>query len=144
MNKIRLIRRTGPLIPGGYPYVDPKTNMRFDGFECGDFDGQVRKIIAHRLGNPKLYPPTEPQFYEYVYVADSLDTYQCQRLGNSDLYCIGVGAVGSNTPRVVAVVDGKCGKCGGELQQRFCPTCGSGNTKLVGYICKGCGKIYDR
>ena len=141
MNKIRLIRRTGQMIPGGMPYVDPRTNMRFDGFECGDFDGQVRKIIAHRLGNPKLYPPTEPQFYEYTYVADSLDTYQCQRLGNSDNYCVGDGAVGQNTPRAV-VVDGKCSACGGEIIERICPTC-SGR-KIIGHICKGCGKIYDR
>lgn len=133
---IKLIRRNGPFIPGGYPYVDPRTNMRFDGMEA-DFSEQVQKIIRHRTANPKIYPPAEGKFLSTEFVADELDVYQCQRFGNDPKYCSDgkpfVGTVGRVSER-------KCSICGGPLVERLCPTCSG--SRVIGYTCNNCKKDF--
>jgi len=141
MSKVKLIRRDGAFLPGGYPYIDPKTGMRFDGMECG-FDEQVQRIIKHRLANPNLYPASDPQFLSTTKVADVLDEYQCDRLGRSDQYCVGEGAAQKNlSPSYLVNTLGKC-SCGGEWEERYCPTCSS--KRLVGWTCKVCGKRIEK
>ena len=51
---MKLSRTNGPMPPGGYPFTDPRTGLRFHGME-GQFETQVRKIIEHRLANPAVY-----------------------------------------------------------------------------------------
>jgi len=131
----RLINRGGIMLPGGYPYVDPKTNMRFDGFEAGGFYDQVAKIIQHRSSNPQLYPPGNPEYLETNFVANQLDEYQCQRFGGDARYC---GQTSAEIERAAsAQAAGVCQFCGGELEQRYCPTC-SGQ-RVIGTRCKKCG-----
>lgn len=132
----RLIRRDGPFLPGGNPYVDPRTNRRFDGFDAGGFGDQVNRIIKHRLANPKLYPPSEPQYLSFNFVADQLDEYQCQRFGGDPRYC---GATPQEVERKSQLMaKGICSNCGGKLIQNICQTCSG---KVLGLKCERCGII---
>lgn len=136
---MRLIRRTGAMLPGGYPYTDPKTGMKFDGFDAGGFGDQVLRIIRHRMANKARYPATEPQFLDEAFVANQVDEYQCLRLGNDPRYCQDESQPGINLPAVTA--DSKC-QCGGALLPRYCPTCKG--QRIIGYICGVCGKTYPK
>lgn len=135
---MKLIRTTGPMPPGGYPFTDPRTGLRFHGME-GQFDLQVRRIIAHRLANPTVYPQSDPKWLSIEYVAGELSDYTCQRLGNNPKFC-GDGSIKSNSKTFA--VAGVCGSCGGALKAMYCKTCT--RQRLVGYECTQCGKKIDR
>lgn len=131
----RLTRRDGAMHPGGYPYTDPRTNHRFDGFDAGGFGDQVQRIIKHRLGNPKIYPPSEPQYLSFNFVADQLDEYQCQRFGGDPRYC---GQTNDEIERKLQLNSkGICANCGGALIDKLCSTCSGG--KVIGKVCSRCG-----
>jgi hypothetical protein len=136
MSNIRLIRRNGPMLPGGYPFVDGRTNRRFDGFDAGGFGDQVLRIIKHRQANPSVYPPSDAKYLDEAAVADELDEYQCQRFGGDVRYC------GPSSEEAIRLQDlkaaGICQFCGGTLSERICPTCG-GAKKVIGTVCQKCG-----
>jgi hypothetical protein len=135
MSNTRLIRRDGAMLPGGYPFVDGRTNMRFDGFDSGGFGDQVLRIIKHRKANPSVYPAEDAKFLTESFVADELDEYQCQRFGYDARYC---GPTDQEVIRIQKLREqGICQFCGKGLLPRYCPTC-SGQ-KLIGYTCSGCG-----
>ena len=136
---MRLIRRDGVIGPGGYPYTDPKTGFKFDGFSAGGFGDQVLRIIQHRRTNPTFYPPWNQEPFNETFVGNQLDEYQCQRLGNDKRFC-----VDENLPAVPAIKNpvpvGKCAACGGDLIEKLCSTC-SGR-RVTGRTCTKCGKGY--
>ena len=132
-----LIRRTGPFPPGGYPFTDPRTGMKFNGAEA-TFDQQVNKIIQHRLINPKVYPPDDTQWITVPYVAAELDKFQCDRLGNDPRFCTGPAA----TVQYFKLAGKFCDSCGGTLAEVLCPTCGG--RKVTGWKCQICQKEFQK
>lgn len=131
----KLIRRDGAMIPGGFPFVDARTNQRFDGFEAGGFGDQVHKIIRHRLGNPNIYPPSEAKWFSFEAVANELDEYQCLRMAGDSRFCSDPNS--EHAQQAAAHAAGVCRFCGGQLKERLCPTC-SGH-RVIGYTCLKCG-----
>lgn len=138
---IRLIRRDGQFPPGGFPYLDPKTGMKFPGLEA-NFKQQVGKIIAHRFVNGKKYPPEQQQYFDYDFVAEQLDEEQCRRLGNDPRWCHDTEK--PNNRRAAAVPDGEapnCHACGRLMVKRYCRTCGGQRAK--GWKCPWCHMEID-
>jgi hypothetical protein len=125
------------MIAGGYPYTDPKTGMKFDGFDAGGFGDQVLRVRAHRVANPKIYLPGDVAL-TVEYIANQIDEYQCLRHGNNPRYCLD-----ENQPALPASVasDRAC-SCGEKLNPVYCPTC-SGQ-KITHYICPKCGRTQQR
>lgn len=132
----RLIRQNGAMIPGGYPFMDPRTGMKFDGFDAGGFSDQVNRIIRHRTANPRIYPPTDGKWLNFEEVTIELELYQCMRLGYDKRYCSDP-AVSEEVAAAASHQSGVCRFCGGTLKERLCPTC-SGH-KVIGYTCIKCG-----
>lgn len=125
-----LIRRNGPNPPSGWFFIDPKTGMRFDG-NAILYDEQVAKIIKHRQANPNVYPATDVKALSVKDVADELDAFTCNRLGNNPHFCI------SAQPNPAKVGARYCPKCGSGMIEKLCPTC-SGH-RITGYRCTSCG-----
>lgn len=103
---LRLRRYDGSL-PGGYPYVQPQTGMKFS--PNAGWREQIRTIRKHRLAN-KL-PRTE-----LTEIADDLEAYQCQRLPGM---CMDLTA---NPAQINALAargtrSGGCGHCGGRRKK---------------------------
>lgn len=134
-----LKNRNGTIVPGGYPFTDPRTGYSFDAFTGGTFAGSVRQIIKHRLANPKIYDPVKDASSLSVDgVSKQLSDYTCARLGNSDEWCVD----GVKIPAKVyqPPTYGKaCKFCGStDFVPVYCSSCG-GN-KLRGFKCAKCGK----
>lgn len=69
---------TNTLPPGGYPYVQPETGMKFQGMV--GFSQQVAAIVAHRRKN-------QLQRSNAGDAAQDLHDYTCARLGNNPEFC---------------------------------------------------------
>lgn len=139
-----LIRTTGPFPPGGWPYADPRSGMRFPGMEQ-TFEEQVSKIIRHRLGNygaGKLYDPAkgDEKHISTEEVTYELHEYTCQRLGYDPKFCYPK----DHSQQVVlrdkffeTPNNRTCPKCNNALKDKLCPTC-QGN-RVIGVECPVCG-----
>lgn len=135
---IRLIRRDGEFPPGGFPFQDPKTGVQFNGLEAGGFNDQVRKIIAHRLANAKLYP--NGNAFDFDSVAMELEIHQCQRLGNNPKYCRDTEH--RTVQHQASIGNPICPLCKKPMSERYCPSC-SGK-KLIGWRCERCHTEFNR
>lgn len=132
----KLKSRTGTFPPQGFYFKDPKTGMEF---RDGDFNDVVRRIIAHRRANPKLYPPEQFEFLNFESVGAELESYTCSRLGNNSRFCeSGEPFTLEPTPGSSSVEMARvCYRCGHNLGYEIpCSTC-SGK-KVSGYICAKC------
>lgn len=69
---------TKTLPPGGFPYIQPDTGMKFGGMV--GFNDQVAAIVAHRRKN-KLARSNPGE------VTQDLHDYTCARLGNNAEFC---------------------------------------------------------
>ena len=114
--------------PLGFPFVDPRTGGKFDGYEKS-IKGAVVAIIHHRIANPAIYPKEESQWFDQVLVRQE---YYRQ------LY--------SKRPELfVAVLDqpfqadpDACQYCGSsDISEILCPTC-SGR-RVTSRTCRTCG-----
>jgi len=132
----KLIRHNGPHPPGGFPFVDPKTGMKFSGSEGGIRD-TVERILQHRLSNPKVF--TDAAMLDFNATLAEVDCFQCLRLGSDARWCTN-GQPGS-PQRVLRAVNKFCPDCGSTMLERYCPTCSS--RRLVGYDCGKCGKEFS-
>lgn len=135
-----LIRRDGPLPPGGFHFTDPRTGFRFPPMD-GGFDEQVSRIIRHRRANPRLYPPEQTSFLNPVSVANELDLYQCLRLGNNPKFCTD-GAIPVKPDRLTRPSNRLCPRCNTAMIEVLCPTCGSPRT--IAHKCPSCGLRIDK
>lgn len=139
-----LIRREGTWPSGGYAYTDPRSGMKFNGTEA-TFDGQVARIIQHRLSNfgkGKLYDPDREGDGKYIdvsYVNQQLDDYTCLRLGNDRRFCIG-----TDEPEKLRLREKYyqqkdlrvCPKCTATMNEKLCETCGG--RRVIGLTCPAC------
>lgn len=132
----KLKTRHGAFPPKGFYFKDPKTGMEF---VDGDFNDVVRRVIAHRRANPRLYPSEQFQFLNFDSVSAELDSFTCSRLGNSPKWCeSGEPLTLEPAPGSPVVEMSKpCYKCGHGLgYEIICPTCMG--RKISGYICASC------
>lgn len=124
------------MLPGGYPFMDPRTGLKFDGFDAGGFGDQVHRIIKHRSLNPRHYPSDDLKWLNFEEVCIELEVYQCLRLGGDKRFCVDPDVSEAEAAKT-SHATGICRFCGGELKERLCPTC-SGH-RVIGYQCLKCG-----
>jgi len=132
----KLKSRTGAFPPAGFPFTDPKTGMKFTD---GDFNDVVRRIIAHRRANPRLYPAEKFEFLNFDSVSAELDSFTCSRLGNSPNWCESGEPLTLEPAPGSPIIDlpNPCYKCGNLTgYEIICPTCAG--RKVFGYICASC------
>lgn len=134
---MRLIRRDGEFPPAGYVFQDPRTGFNFDGLEAGGFNDQVRRILAHRQANAKLY--TNGAAFDFEAVAMELEAYQCLRLGNNPKYCRDTES--RNVVQVATVGAPVCPVCKGPMAERYCPGCTG--KKMIGWRCEKCNTEFN-
>ena len=122
--------------PGGYPFQDPRTGMKFDAM-AGNIDHKVAQVRQHRLANPTAYPNGERTNPDAV--RQEIVDYIC---GKNPALCM-EGFVPptpnpSNPAAIVQTVN--CPKCGLlDAKPTICPTCSG--TRVKYWTCS-CGEIF--
>lgn len=125
--------------PQGWPFKDPKTGFRCNGYE-GTPAMHAVKIIGNRRANPHHYPPGEPQWFDPNSViqeiyAQKAATHPQLFKGFPDVQI--VAQPERIVSRVVApTVICSCGA--NDYEPIYCKTCGG--KRITGYKCKSCGK----
>ena len=124
--------------PGGWPFTDPKTGRKFNGWE-GTPQMIAVKVVEHRRANPSLYPDGAGQDVNAIIqeiFAQKVKAMPWLFTGFPDQ---GPGAYPSQpAPASVSIRGEKC-SCGAtEFKPVYCPTC-SGR-RIIGYTCASCGK----
>ncbi len=122
--------------PGGFPYVDPKTGMRFSGFD-GTVHHIAQQVSNHRRANPNLYPVGEHHWFDLNYIVQQI--YE-QKAGVQPWLFVGFP---DQTPSATHIPQktpemGYCICGGSEVEEILCSTCGG--RRVTGYKCKSCGK----
>lgn len=127
----------------GLLFKDPRTGYRFEGMNV-DVLGQAKRVIAHRQGNPTIYPPTEPVWLTLDSVMDEVVASVCARVPSA---CYDAESRMMSAPLTLPSKQAQaqppqiftCPKCGStEWTNVYCPTC-SGK-KLLFRKCSQCGR----
>jgi hypothetical protein len=121
--------------PSGWPFSDPKTGMKFNGWE-GTPQMQAVKIAAHRRANPKFYPDGAGQDSNAIIQ----ELYQ-QKFSSAPWLFVGQPdkdpAQGQSQGATI-IIGEKC-SCGStEWIPEYCKTC-SGR-RVIGRKCASCGR----
>lgn len=139
--------RPGSFPNGGFPFTDPRTGRRFDGMSVSDTTMQARKVIEHRLANPRIYPQNESQWFSLSGVIAEVVLAICS---NNPDACMepGDSVRRSNDTRQAPIkaapsADVLCPQCGaGDWEMIYstggCKSCGK---KLSGRRCRKCGHL---
>ncbi len=123
--------------PDGYPFVDAKTGMKFNGWE-GNPQSQAVRIAAHRAANPRHYPDGAGQ--DVNGIIQELFEQKAKKMpwifvGFADQHP--AQPYPNNTATVI--VNGEKCSCGNtQFTPIYCATC-SGK-RITGYKCASCGK----
>lgn len=126
--------------PDGYPFVDAKTGMKFNGWE-GNPQSQAVRIAAHRAANPRHYPDGAGQ--DVNGIIQELFEQKSKKMpwlfvGFPDQHPAQPYPSAQSSPSQVANTDQAC-ECGcKEVVLTYCPTC-SGR-RVTSSKCKSCGK----
>ncbi len=136
MSELRLKNATASQFPqGGWPFTDPRTGMKFNGWE-GSPMMQAVKIAAHRGANPSKWPDGTGQDLNSIVqelYAQKFSVMPWLFLGQPDK-----DPSYPSNPATVLVNGEKC-SCGNtQFTPIYCATC-SGK-RITGYKCSGCGK----
>ncbi len=123
--------------PEGWPFTDPKTGMRFNGWE-GTPQMIAVKIQAHRAANPKFYPDGAGQDANAI-----IQEIFMQKVQRMPWLFSGYPDKDPSYPsQPVAretIVKGAACSCGcTEFIAEYCKTCSG--ARIVGRKCKSCGK----
>jgi hypothetical protein len=112
--------------PGGFPFVDPRTGMKFDAMS-GNIDHKIGQVQQHRRANPTVYPNGEGTSADFI--RQEIVDYMCGR--NMSLCMEGTitsMAKPSNPAAIVQTVN--CPSCGKiDAVPTFCVTCGGNKVK---------------
>lgn len=139
MSLLQPKQSNGGFPQGGWPWVDPKTGFKLNGWE-GTPQMHAVKIIAHRRANPNHYPPSESHWFDPAAVVQEI--YQQKVKTHPHLF-----KGYSDTPPIVErkpqtqlmvspTIICACGS--NEYEAIKCMTCGG--HRIKGYRCKKCGK----
>lgn len=124
--------------PGGYPFIDPKTGMKFNGWE-GSPQMIAVKVAEHRRGNPTFYPDGAGQDTNGI-----IQEIFAQKMKSMPWLFVGQPDQGPQpypsepASQAVTILGDKCGCGSTEYEPIYCPTC-SGK-RITGYKCKSCGR----
>jgi len=113
---------------GGYSFLDPRTGMSFDGLH-GNVESTARKVVAHRVANPKLYPEGGGGLDETIQ-----EIYAQKNATHPHLFLGGPELKLGQQPQAATVC--ACGST--EFVEILCKTCGS--RVVTGRKCAKCGK----
>ncbi len=124
--------------PGGYPFTDPKTGRKFNGWE-GTPQMIAVKVAEHRRANPSLYPDGAGQDINGIIqeiFAQKFKVMPWLFRGQPDQ---GPGAYPSQPATEPVTIRGEKCSCGAtEFTPEYCKTCSG--SRVVGMKCKSCGK----
>lgn len=135
---LRLKNATASQFPqGGWPFEDPLTKRKFNGWE-GTPQMIAVKVAEHRRANPQLYPDGKGQdlnsIVQEIY-AQKVRVMPWLFTGYPDKN----PAYPSQPAAKAVVIKGEKCTCGAtEFKPVYCPTC-SGR-RITGYVCASCGK----
>lgn len=146
-----LTYRPGGMLPGGFPFTDPITGRKFDGFDAGGGGDQVMRIKKYRDTNPHIFK--DPKWHETDFIWQQVLDQQIQRLGGDRRFFMDVGkgpSAPDTSPRRQRTPPapppeanlGRCQSCGGELEPIYCKTCRG--KRVVGTKCKSCRSTVGR
>lgn len=140
MNLLRLKSPNGSFPPGGYEFTDPRTGMRFNGMEA-TLPQQELKIIQHRIANPKIYNPSDTNFFDRQEVRQEI--FRQMHAKHPGLFVGYDGEIVRVQKFAIEPQPTAACSCGStEFETQYCPTC-SGR-KITGYKCTKCGKTRKR
>lgn len=137
----KLRNRNGEFPAGGHLFIDPRTGMTF---EHGDFNDITSQIQKHRMANPKVYPPSEPELLSPHHIGIQQEFFTCMRLHNDPRHCESGEPVPVNTNGLtLMVMSAPCPKCGCKTGfQIICKTCQG--RKRTGFYCENCKNLCPR
>ena len=125
----------GDFPPGGFPFVDPRTQRVWNGYE-GTADMHAASIIIHRRANPNIYPPSEGHWFDKQSVIQEI----FQQKFKTHPYIFRGQPEPNQAVKLIQPkgVMGVCPQCQGtRFETQYCPTC-SGK-RITGYKCLDCG-----
>jgi predicted RNA-binding Zn-ribbon protein involved in translation (DUF1610 family) len=133
MRLLSKYREGNPWLPGGYPFTDPRTGLKFDAMSA-DLKMQAQNVIKHRRGNPHVYHPDEPKYLDLDWVMLEIEDALCTE---APQYC-GDDNVSKPDPTIqVETPDKDCPKCGKRnWLPLWCQSCG--RPKILNYKCAEC------
>jgi len=136
---LKLKNPQGQFPPGGFPFTDSRTKMKWNGYE-GTPAMTAAKVITHRRANPMLYPAGISEAFDLNSVVQEIFA---QKFTTSPELFSGYGPpdavvqVNMNAPTGPAVSASTPCQCGSnQIVPVYCQTC-SGN-RVTGYRCAGC------
>ncbi len=123
--------------PQGWPFTDPRTGMKFNGWE-GSPPMQAVKIAAHRRANPHKWPDGEGQDTNGI-----VQELYAQKFASMPWLFVGQPdkdpTYRPNREATSVTISGEKCSCGAtEFKPVYCKTC-SGK-RITGYTCASCGK----
>ena len=121
--------------PGGFGFTDPKTGLRFNGYE-GTVEMTANKVADHRRANPNLYDARQ------ISIEGIKQEILAQKYAEMPWLFVGYKGHAPTMPSVRATPEmpdlGRC-ICGcSEIEPIYCSVC-SGR-RITGFKCKACGK----
>jgi hypothetical protein len=139
MSLLQPKQSNGGFPPNGWPFTDPKT-----GFKCNGWEGTPQmhavKIIQHRRANPGVYPPGESQWFDAAAVIQEI--YKQKASTHPHLfrgYPDGPRMVTREQKGSIVVSPTLICGCGSnEWEELYCKTCAG--RRITGYKCRKCGK----
>lgn len=123
---------------GGFSFVDPRTKMRFDGMMASP-DGTARAIIKHRRGNPKVYDPSDSQWFDHAQVVQEILGQKHQTHPHLFVDPAPPTAQASSVPIMQQPAQSNSNACAcgaNDWEPILCKTCGNG--RITGYVCRQC------
>jgi hypothetical protein len=133
--KLSLKNRNSGWPPGGYPFVDKRTGKNFDGMSA-DLGMQAKNVADHRKANPAIYPLSEGQWFDDLFIRQEIIEYMCSL--RPELCYDGSAVKNPIWTEPVPPAGKTCIKCSGtEMSPTYCKTC-SGR-KVVSWKCNKCG-----
>jgi hypothetical protein len=120
--------------PGGWPYQDERTGMKFDSM-AGGLDDRVLQVRQHRRANPNQYP--NPADYDSGLIRQQIIDYACERRPE---LCGGDEIPKAANPAAVRQ-SADCPKCGSpsNATPTYCSSCSGNRVKF--WTCS-CGEKF--
>ncbi len=121
----------------GWPFTDPKTGFKINGWE-GTPQMHAVKIRDHRRANPKHYPAGEPQWFDTASIIQEIYGQKVKTHPHLFRGYPDAGPQQTSQPRSLVAPTTQCTCGSNEFEPILCLTCGG--HRIKGYKCKSCGK----
>ena len=133
---LKLKKPTDQFPQDGFPFTDPKTGFKVNGYE-GTISMSAVKVAAHRRANPGIYPPSEPIWFDLASIGQEI---MAQKHAVMPWLFQGFGDSPNPAPPQPVVMKATftcvCGSM--DFTPIYCQTCGG--SKIKNWKCAQCGK----